>query len=788
MSINPDNITTIRVDQLAEATLNLTNEFPHSDGATLKKATIQSLVDLVATAVGSGSGVGFLPISVTDGQQLPNVPTDPSFFLCGPGTYLNINGYPNVVCTDELNAVMSLTDHWQLSVGIPITADLQSIGISQSVNNGVLDKAPSENAVYDFISQWLPKASLGYFDYADLATQTTPITVASGVQTLLTNDTLGDATNTSQPPYGVNAIWDADSDEFNFSQLSVGDTVDIRVHLKTTTTSANQKYHIDMKFAFDSPDEFENRIFSQYVKNASEDEQSFVTTLYIGSESVRTYPARLYITSDDDATVEVVGWFCRVFRKSVNIVDLEDPANLISTDPDNAIELGTDGKLWSGGGSGGSVPDATESTKGKAQIATEAEAISGVNDTKIVTPAKLAAAFTDRDLGYSPENVDNKTNTVSGNETSTTLYPSVKGLVDWIASRGFITSVITALGYTPENSANKGAANGYVPLNSSIKIDTTYLPDSILGQLLYGGVVDASTAIATLTNNAKSKLGTGSSTITLTNNTTAITGYASNESIYYIATVAGTFASISFEVGDWLLSIGSAWVKVDNTDAIASFNTRTGAIVLLNTDVLPLLLSGLSAASGTFTSSDTILTAFGKIKYLIDNIASTYQAALTDVNFGSFSNGLTGKTTPVDADSVNIVDSADSNKAKKVSLTNFKAFLKTYFDGLYSVPCITITTSVSIDTDTTSSSYGQHGRNTKIANSTNAINLTVQTSSNADFVASYTKIGSATITFVAGSGATLVQLSGTAALTGSVGSTACLTRNGNTYYLQITNY
>ena len=44
MSINPDNITTIRVDQLAESTLNLTNDFPHSEGATLKKATIQSLV------------------------------------------------------------------------------------------------------------------------------------------------------------------------------------------------------------------------------------------------------------------------------------------------------------------------------------------------------------------------------------------------------------------------------------------------------------------------------------------------------------------------------------------------------------------------------------------------------------------------------------------------------------------------------------------------------------------------------------------------------------------------
>ena len=190
-------------------------------------------------------------------------------------------------------------------------------------------------------------SSLGYFDYADLATQTTPITVAPDTETLLTNDTLGDDTNTSQPPYGVSAIWDADSDEFNFQQLSVGDTVDIRVHLKTTTTTANQKYHVDMKFAFDGPSEFENRIFSQVVKTSGEDEQTFISTLYIGSEDVKNYPARLYITSDDDATVKVVGWFCRVFRKSVNIVDLEDPINLISTDPDNAIELGTDGKLWS---------------------------------------------------------------------------------------------------------------------------------------------------------------------------------------------------------------------------------------------------------------------------------------------------------------------------------------------------------------------------------------------------------------------------------------------------------
>lgn len=59
------------------------------------------------------------------------------------------------------------------------------------------------------------------------------------------------------------------------------------------------------------------------------------------------------------------------------------------------------------------------------------------------------------------------------------------------------------------------------------------------------------------------------------------------------------------------------------------------------------------------------------------------QDALTATNFGSFSNGLTAKTTPVDADSMNLVDSAAANVEKKVTWANIKATLKTYFDTLY---------------------------------------------------------------------------------------------------------
>lgn len=38
----------------------------------------------------------------------------------------------------------------------------------------------------------------------------------------------------------------------------------------------------------------------------------------------------------------------------------------------------------------GSVPDATELVKGKARLATAAEALAGVNDTTIITPLKLS--------------------------------------------------------------------------------------------------------------------------------------------------------------------------------------------------------------------------------------------------------------------------------------------------------------------------------------------------------------------------------------------------------------
>ena len=46
---------------------------------------------------------------------------------------------------------------------------------------------------------------------------------------------------------------------------------------------------------------------------------------------------------------------------------------------------------------------------------------------------------------------------------------------------------------------------------------------------------------------------------------------------------------------------------------------------------------------------------------------------------------LTAETTPLDADIIYHIDTSAGNTSKKITWTTLKAFLKTYFDGIYAV-------------------------------------------------------------------------------------------------------
>jgi hypothetical protein len=82
---------------------------------------------------------------------------------------------------------------------------------------------------------------------------------------------------------------------------------------------------------------------------------------------------------------------------------------------------------------------------------------------------------------------------------------------------------------------------------------------------------------------------------------------ASTKGDYYVVSTAGTQFSITFGVGDWIISNGTAWEKVDLTDAVHSVFGRTGAVVGVSTDysavgITNTAIGAANPSTGAFTS------------------------------------------------------------------------------------------------------------------------------------------------------------------------------------------
>ena len=71
---------------------------------------------------------------------------------------------------------------------------------------------------------------------------------------------------------------------------------------------------------------------------------------------------------------------------------------------------------------------------------------------------------------------------------------------------------------------------------------------------------------------------------------------------YYVVSAAGTQFGITFAVGDWIISNGTAWEKVDLTDAVSSVFGRTGAITATSGDYTASQVTNVPA--GTISSTN----------------------------------------------------------------------------------------------------------------------------------------------------------------------------------------
>lgn len=150
--------------------------------------------------------------------------------------------------------------------------------------------------------------------------------------------------------------------------------------------------------------------------------------------------------------------------------------------------------------------------------------------------------------------------------------------------------------------------------------------------------------------------------------------------------------------GAGVLTIASA----GSLESIATQLTeeKTMATIFVRDTDIHVAVGALGAPSGgghTIEDEGTPLTQRTKLNFVGAGVTVTDDsgddASVVTINgtsytaetFGDFIIALAGKTTPVNADSIVISDSEATGDAKEVTFTDLKAFLKTYFDSLYTV-------------------------------------------------------------------------------------------------------
>lgn len=132
-------------------------------------------------------------------------------------------------------------------------------------------------------------------------------------------------------------------------------------------------------------------------------------------------------------------------------------------------------------------------------------------------------------------------------------------------------------------------ANGVASLDFNGKVPMIQIPDSLLGQVLYIGTWNA-------TSNSP-----------ILSDTTGVNKASLVKGNYYVVTTGGTVnlgsGNMSFGVGDWVISNGVVWQKVNNSEAINSVAGKSGsAVTLYATDII----DGMSVSGSTMAANATI--------------------------------------------------------------------------------------------------------------------------------------------------------------------------------------
>lgn len=273
----------------------------------------------------------------------------------------------------------------------------------------------------------------------------------------------------------------------------------------------------------------------------------------------------------------------------------------------------------------------------------------GAGSGSVTSVAALTLGTSGTDLSSSVANGTTTPAITLNVPTASAANRGALSAADWSTFNG----KQAALGFTPENSANKGVAGGYAPLDGSTKIASTYLPSYVDDVLEYA-------------------------------NLAAFPGTGETAKIYVALDTNKTYR--------WS---GSAYVEISpspgSTDSVTEGSTN---LYFTASRVLNAVLTGLSTAAATVvTASHTVLEALGFLQKQITDLPSATQT-LTNKRFTPRVGSTTSSATPtINTDNVDIYKLT----AQTVNITSFTTNLSgTPTDGQVLIIQITGTAARAI--------------------------------------------------------------------------------------------
>ena len=156
----------------------------------------------------------------------------------------------------------------------------------------------------------------GWANYSDVTTATTPISVTGGSTWYkITNDAAGAFTTEDYLPEGVTSLWDEVNGQFDFTELSLGDMINLNMLAEITTSSVDQEVFYRFSTGIGSSTPFiVPAPYAQY-KAVGTYSVSINVHLPVQIADFRDYPTEVQINSGNDCTFKVTGFYIEVLLR-----------------------------------------------------------------------------------------------------------------------------------------------------------------------------------------------------------------------------------------------------------------------------------------------------------------------------------------------------------------------------------------------------------------------------------------------------------------------------------------